>query len=71
MMISLKPKIMRETNPFKIKKLGNKVHNFLQMQWLCSNKAIVYAAVLHKIHPEYPVARYPDENGRSKNCGEF
>ena len=41
-------KIMRETNPFQIKKLGSKVRNYKETVWNKNNKEIAYAAIKAK-----------------------
>ena len=39
---------MQETNPFKMKKLGNKVKKFAVDRWRKSSKQIAYKAILAK-----------------------
>ena len=38
-------KIMRELNPYKIKKLGSRVHNYNDQRWRAACKQIAYAAI--------------------------
>ena len=41
----IQAKIMKETNPFKIKRLGDKVKNFKTNQWKAAAKEVAYRAV--------------------------
>ena len=41
-------KILHETNPFKIKKLGSRVRNFNLEQWRKVDRKVVHAAVMAK-----------------------
>ena len=41
-------KIMKETNPFKMKKLGSKVKNFKQEKWNKMRKSVAYSAIFAK-----------------------
>ena len=62
---------MKETNPYKIKKLGSKVKQFSEDKWKQQKKHVAYTAVKAKFHQNETLKGILVNTGNAENCRIF